>query len=107
MMLRSKSRAHPVEVTGCVVVDSRRGLSTEPARRLVSRAAEFDCESTIETSSGKVASARALLELLLLGIAPGERVIVRCRGPQAAAAFQAIEALLARATASGNEEGVA
>lgn len=78
------------EHVGTVVLDETHGLSTEPARRLQQRARRFSSDTTIVTSDGRSADAKDLLALLLLGVPPGARVTVHCRGPEARAALAEI-----------------
>jgi phosphotransferase system HPr (HPr) family protein len=77
-------------VEGSIVVSEERGLSTTPARYLTHRARSFECAATIENTRGKIADAQDLLQLLLLGLAAGERATVRCRGPDAWAVYRVI-----------------
>ena len=73
-----------------VVMHQERGLSTGPAQRLSRRASRFDCEIVIETIEGRKANAKDLLSLLLLGAPPGAHLRVRCRGPRAVTALEAM-----------------
>lgn len=88
--MRWRATPPPLEVIAQVVLDSRAGLNTEPAQRVRARAMEFDCETYLDTDSGRTADAKVLFQLLLLGIAPGEAVTVRCRGKEAQTACDAI-----------------
>ncbi len=71
-----------------------RGLCARIARRIVLRAQEFECDALVVSAAGCAANARSLVDLLMLGVAPGEQVTVRCRGPQARLALDALVALL-------------
>lgn len=93
-MRRNKPTLQSTAVSGIVSLD--RGLSSGPAREVCERAREFESVSTIETKRGRAADATELWQLLLLGVAAGEAVTVRCRGIDAPEAFRSIVAILER-----------
>ena len=80
----------PVVVTGDVTIAVRTGLSPLLARQIRDAVHAFACTATIHNGRGMVADARNLLELLLLGAGQGERLTVRCTGPDAHAAHDAL-----------------
>lgn len=84
----------PVEATGDVVIRAPRGLSSLLARRLGEHAHGFRCTATLDNRRGATADARDLYELLLLGLQSGDRVTVRCVGPDARTAFDTVADLL-------------
>ena len=91
------SRRHqtvPVEATGDVILGPHRGLSSFLARQIRERAHRFQSTATIDNLHGKIADSRNLLELLLLGVREGDRVTLRCVGPDAHRAFEALADLL-------------
>ena len=90
--MRWRALPPPVEVIAHVVLDPRTGLTVKPAQRVRARAVEHDCEILLETDGGRTADAKILFQLLLLGVAAGEPLTVRCRGTgaQAQAACDAI-----------------
>jgi phosphotransferase system HPr (HPr) family protein len=81
-------------VEGEVVIGVTEGLSTKPVRAVHALTSRFEAQIEIETRAGAVAGARDVFNLLLLGAATGELVIVRCVGPDARAAFDAVVAIL-------------
>lgn len=82
------------DVSGDIVVTLERGLSSGPARRISQVAHEYSCTVTLQSPRGTVANARNMLELLMLGIARGEPVAIRCVGVDARPAFDALGQLL-------------
>ncbi|MCX4243802.1 HPr family phosphocarrier protein [Paraliomyxa miuraensis] len=92
--MRKKPGSPVLEVTGDATIRHEHGIDTRLARDIRHRVRTLECEATIETPQGKVADARSLLHLLLLGVAVGETVVVRCRGPEAVIAREAIVALV-------------
>lgn len=81
-------------VEGEVIIHLTEGLSTTPVRALYALSRRFESDIEIETVAGAVAGARDVFNLLLLGATAGERVTVRCVGPDARAAFDAVVAIL-------------
>lgn len=88
------SQTAPVEETGDVIIRAPRGLSSLLARKLGEHAHRFRSTATLDNRRGGIADARDLYELLLLGLRSGDRVTVRCVGPDARAAFEQVADLL-------------
>lgn len=80
----------PVEVIVQVVLARTEGLTIEPAQRVCARAQMHDCATYLDAESGRYADAKSLFQLLLLGVTAGEPLTVRCSGPGAQAACDAI-----------------
>jgi phosphocarrier protein HPr len=77
-------------VAGEVTVAAKSGLNPFLARHIRDAVQAYACTATIHNGRGVVADARNLLELLLLGAGEGERLTVRCTGPDAQAAHDAL-----------------
>jgi phosphotransferase system HPr (HPr) family protein len=88
-MNNSKTTA-PDVVTGDVTIAAKSGLNPFLARQIRDAVQARACTVTIHNGRGMVADARNLLELLLLGAGQGERLTVRCTGPDAHAAHDAL-----------------
>lgn len=73
---------------------NERGLHARAAAQLVRLASSFASEVDLE-KDGQTANAKSIMGLLLLCGGPGARVTVRARGPDAAAAVEAIGRLIA------------
>ncbi len=92
----SEAAAGP-EHAARLVVDNPLGLHARPAARFVQTAGRFDAEvrvSNVTTGRGP-SSARSLNAVATLGVLHGHEIEVTARGPQAAAAIDAIRALAA------------
>lgn len=74
------------------------GLSATVARAVVAKARDHRASITLTAFDGRGrghrADGRNLLELLLLGAGRGDLVLVECVGTDAAAAFDAVAAVL-------------
>ncbi|KIG16875.1 hypothetical protein DB30_04037 [Enhygromyxa salina] len=55
---------------------------------------QYACKLTIECDSHAIANARVLFDLLILGVRAGERVTLRCVGPDAHAAIEDVARVL-------------
>jgi phosphotransferase system HPr (HPr) family protein len=80
----------PAMVTADVTIKAERGLSPLLARQIRDAVHGFACTVTIHNARGMAADARNLLQLLLLGAKAGERLTVRCVGPDAQGAHDAL-----------------
>lgn len=89
-----RNRTSAVEATGDVIFGPHRGLNSLLARQVRERSYRFECTVTIDNLRGKVADGRNLLELLLLGVKEGDRVGLRCVGPDARDAFEVLADML-------------
>ncbi len=65
------------------------GIHARPAAQLAAAAADYDAETTIND-----ASAESMMELMSLGVAGGDTVVVRSTGRDAAAAVEAVARIL-------------
>ena len=73
-----------------VTVLSKLGLHARPAAYLVKTAQRFRADIYISTGR-RVANAKSIMELLMLGAEYGHKVEVQTKGPDALAAAQAME----------------
>jgi len=81
-----------------VTVDLPLGLHARPAARLIQATSGFDAEvqaGNASSGTGPV-SARSLNQLAGLQVGPGQQLLVRARGPQAAPALAAVAELADR-----------
>lgn len=85
--------ARPPE-TRSVAVINRRGLHARASARFVKLAQTFDAEVTVARNGMKV-SGRSIMDLLMLAAGPGSRLDISAAGADAAAALDALEALVA------------
>ena len=69
------------------------GLHVQLAVLLASEAARWRSRVTLE-HAGRTVDAKQALELMMLGVRPGEHVVVRVVGPDEATAAGAIAAIL-------------
>ena len=76
----------------CVILN-RLGLHARTATRLVETASRFGADIELE-KDGKRVNGASLIQVLTLVASRGDRVVVRARGDDAAAAMSALEALL-------------
>jgi phosphocarrier protein FPr/phosphocarrier protein len=90
---RAEAPGAPHSVTRGVRVELPHGIHARPAALLVRKAREFDADTTLH-AHGRAVSARSAVALLSLGVVAGDEVIVEARGPNAAAAVNAIEHVL-------------
>ncbi len=82
--------AEPVRRT--VTVVNSHGLHARPSHAVVTTAARFDAEVWLE-ADGRRADARSILSVMTLGATRGTRILIEARGPEAAAAAEALAAL--------------
>ena len=81
------------EATRELVVPLEHGIHARPAAILASRLKGFVASVTLQ-ARGRTANARSPVAMMSLGIRKGERVTIRARGNDAAAAISAFEAAL-------------
>ena len=74
-------------------IRNKLGLHLRAARMLVETAEKFDAEVTV-AKDGQVVNGRSIMGVMMLAAEQGSRIEVATRGPQAAAALQAIEDLV-------------
>jgi len=83
----------PDEIARGLTITNPHGLHARPAAAVVDRARAFDARVTLE-ANGRRADARSITGLLGLGAAVGDAVRIVAQGPAAAAAIDAVAAIL-------------
>ncbi len=79
---------------GLLRIVNERGLHARAAARFVALAERFEAEIEVAHHDMTVPG-RSIMGLLLLGAGPGCEIELVCRGVDAAAAFEALRALVA------------
>ncbi len=77
-----------------VIIPNARGLHARASARFVTCARDFDAAVEVGTG-GRSVSADSIMELLMLAAAKGTNLTISAQGPDAAAAVQALCALVA------------
>jgi len=78
-----------------VTVVPEAGLHARPAAEFVKTASEFECELTVAPVDGdRTVNARSTIAVTGLGVESGEQVRLIAEGEDAAAALDALEAVL-------------
>ncbi len=92
-----KKGAHPDDGSVCrdLIIVNKHGMHARPAALLIKTANQFDSDITIE-KDGTAVSGRSIMGLLTLELYHGSTMRVRAVGSDAAAAVDAIEALVNR-----------
>lgn len=85
----------PPRVSAAVEIVNRLGLHARAARLLVEAVRHLDAEVTIRREEQTV-NAKSILEIMMLAAGPGTALEVAAVGPDAAAAVEAICALVRR-----------
>jgi phosphocarrier protein len=78
-----------------LAIVNTRGLHARASRKLAELALSYDDTRIVVRRDGEEADARSLMDLMMLGAGLGSEIEVEAQGPAAAAALDAIEALLA------------
>ncbi|MBL8700275.1 MAG: HPr family phosphocarrier protein [Alphaproteobacteria bacterium] len=81
-------------VTRRVTILNKRGLHARAAAKFVKLAAQFQAEITV-TKDGTTVSGRSIMGLMMLAASPGTEIEIGAAGSDAAAALDAIAALIA------------
>jgi phosphocarrier protein len=76
-----------------LLIQNELGLHARAATRLVQTATKFPCEVTV-TKDGHEVNGKSIMGVLMLVASKGSKVTVRAKGEQAAAAVEAICALI-------------
>jgi phosphocarrier protein HPr len=76
-----------------LVITNRRGLHARAAARFVACAERFDADITVSKDQTTV-GATSIMGLMMLAASPGSSIRVCARGSDAAAALEALEALV-------------
>lgn len=87
-----KKGAAPVSRT--VTIVNQRGLHARAAARFVKLAARFSSDITV-AKNGTEVSGLSIMGLMMLAAGPGTEVVIRAKGADAAAAIDALDALVA------------
>lgn len=77
---------------------NKRGLHARASAKFVACAEEFEAEVSVSSHrdiGAETVIADSIMELLMLGAACGEDITITAKGPDAALAVQALEALVA------------
>ncbi len=90
----SASAPGPAEARRTVTILNKRGLHARAAARFVKLAWEYDAEITV-TKAGASVSGRSIMGLMMLAAGPGSVIELAASGPDAAAALDALAALIA------------
>jgi len=77
-----------------IQIVNERGLHARAAARLVQTVERFDADVTV-TRCGETVGGTSIMGILMLAAGPGSSIRISARGPEAAAAIEAIEALIA------------
>ena len=86
--------ASPVVLTRELAIVNRRGLHARATAKLVQCVEAFEAEVTVGRS-GETVGGTSIMGILTLGAGIGSTILVTAQGPQAAAALDAIAALIA------------
>lgn len=76
-----------------MTVVNRLGLHARPAALFVRKANEFECDIEVEKDGERV-NGKSIMGLMMLAAGQGTRLRLLARGPQAAAALDALEGLV-------------
>ena len=76
-------------------ITNLRGLHARASRKLAELALGYDGTEIFVRREDEEADARSLMDLMMLGAGLGSEIEIRADGPQAEAALDAIEALVA------------
>ncbi|MBM3731943.1 MAG: HPr family phosphocarrier protein [Acidimicrobiia bacterium] len=75
------------------VICNQRGLHARAAAKFVKLASQFDADIRV-SRAGQTVSGGSIMGLMMLAAGPGSDVEIEARGPAAAAALQAVVALV-------------
>lgn len=76
-----------------LLIKNQRGLHARAASKFVKIAAKFEADVSV-SKDGQTVSGLSIMGLMMLAAAPGDAVTLVTEGPQAAAAFDALKALV-------------
>jgi phosphocarrier protein len=77
-----------------IPIVNQRGLHARAAARFVQTVEKFDAQVTV-SRSGETVGGTSIMGILMLAAGPGSSILVTARGPEAAAAIEAITQLCA------------
>ena len=78
-----------------VTVENRRGMHARAAAKFVKLAATFDAEILV-TRNEVTVSGLSIMGIMMLAAGPGAEIVLSATGAQAAAAIEALAALMGR-----------
>jgi phosphocarrier protein HPr len=78
-----------------LTITNTRGLHARASRKLAELALSYDTTRIVVRREGEEADARSLMDLMMLGAGIGQEIEVEARGPEADAALDKVEALVA------------
>jgi len=84
--------SEPLQKT--LTICNEKGLHARPAAKFVECAGGFEADISV-TKDGETVPGTSIMGLLMFGAGPGSELDVVAEGPQAAAALEALEALVA------------
>jgi phosphocarrier protein len=90
----SSAPASPGAVTRVLPIVNQKGLHARASAKFVHTVERFQAEVRVSNGGEKVDGA-SILDLLMLGGAPGTSITVEASGPQAAEVVEALQMLLA------------
>ncbi|HEX5380564.1 MAG TPA: HPr family phosphocarrier protein [Phenylobacterium sp.] len=76
-----------------VEIVNERGLHARASAKFVKLASTFDAEVTV-SKDGSTVDARSIMGLMMLAAGPGASIEIEAEGPEAAAALEALAALV-------------
>jgi phosphocarrier protein len=77
-----------------VEIVNKRGLHARASAKFVKLAASFEAEVKV-SKDGQTVDARSIMGLMMLAAGPGSEIGIEAEGPEAAAAVEALAALVA------------
>ncbi len=83
-------------VTRTVRIVNEFGIHCRPSCLIAKAASELECKVTIRTEEGAQADASRVLDLLGLGLGPGDLATIICEGPGESEGCECMGELLAR-----------
>lgn len=94
-MTANRAEVEALSLRRTVTVVNARGLHARAAAKFVKLAAEFEAEIEVARDKTRVAGS-SIMGLMMLAAAPGTRLEISAAGPDAAAALDALAALVER-----------
>ncbi|WP_371348649.1 HPr family phosphocarrier protein [Ancylobacter sp. IITR112] len=77
-----------------LAIVNKRGLHARASAKFVQTVERFDAEVSV-TRAGETVGGASIMGLMMLAAAPGTTILVEATGPEAKAAIDALEALVA------------
>ncbi|MDA5194567.1 HPr family phosphocarrier protein [Govanella unica] len=76
-----------------LTITNKRGLHARASAKFVSTAGKFEARVTV-AKDGVEVCATSIMGLMMLAAAPGDQILIRAEGPQAARAMDALAVLV-------------